>query len=87
MPAAFTARYAGAEPIARPNPITVRYDRPGQASSQPAWLAAATSVRPQPRAIEAVALVPEPVQNLQVRPEYRQSGQWRDDAPAAVTGR
>ena len=87
MPTAFTARYAGAEPIARPNPITVRYDRPGQASSQPAWLAAAISARPQSHDIEAAVPEPEPVQNLQVRPEYRQSGQWREDAPAAVTGR
>lgn len=88
MPAAFTATYAGAEPIARPNPITVRYDRGSRARDLPAWLASATTAAgPQPRGIEAPAQIPEPVQDLQVRPEYRQSGQWRDDAPAAVTGR
>ena len=87
-PAAFSARYAGAEPIARPNPITVHYNRPGQTRDLPAWLASATtSVRPQLRTVESAPHVPEPVQDLQVRPEYRQSGQWREDAPAAVTGR
>jgi spore germination cell wall hydrolase CwlJ-like protein len=86
-PAAFSARYAGVEPIARPNPITVRYDRGEPARNVPTWLAAATAPRPQPSAIETEAQMPDPVRDLQVRPEYRQSGQWRDDAPAAVTGR
>ena len=86
-PAAFTARYAGAEPIARPNPITVRYNRPASAADQPAWLATAMADRPPARVVETAVQVQEPVRDLQVRPEYRQSGQWREDAPAAVTGR
>jgi spore germination cell wall hydrolase CwlJ-like protein len=86
-PAAFTARYAGAEPIARPNPITVRYDRSARAVDQPAWLATAMTARPQPRVVDTALQVQEPVRDPQVRPEYRQSGQWREDAPAAVTGR
>lgn len=85
-PAAFSARYAGVEPIARPNPITIHYYRPAQARDLPAWIAAATA-RSQPRTAEPARYAAEPVEDLQVRPEYRQSGQWRDDAPGALTGR
>jgi hypothetical protein len=65
----------------------VHYGRRPQLANQPAWLAAATSARPQPRGFDSAARPTEPVQDLQVRPEYRQSGQWRDDAPSALTGR
>ena len=87
MPAAFTDRYAGAEPIARPNPTTVRYNRPVQARDMPGWVSAAVAAQPNSGTAAAYVPAPEPVENLQVRPEYRQSGQWRADAPSAVTGR
>jgi hypothetical protein len=93
--AAFSDRYAGAEPEPRPNPILVRYARGGEAvMTAPEWLGrappplptVAEAERPQQPAVAAAA--PEPVEeDLQVRPEYRSSGQWRDDAPAALTGR
>jgi spore germination cell wall hydrolase CwlJ-like protein len=95
-PGAFTDRYAGAEPIARPNPTTVRYGANGAATiTAPEWLAtpavaagvevASAPVRPAPS--PSLVLEPVEVENSQVRPEYRSSGQWRSDAPAALTGR
>jgi hypothetical protein len=92
-PGAFSARYAGVEPVARPNPIMVRYtpSHPGGttrmwdpapgAAPVPAVARTAPSARP--------ALVGNPirVEDAQIRPEYRQSGQWRADAPASITGR
>ena len=88
-PGAFSARYAGAEPIARPNPITVRYNRATQPRDLPAWLAAAATPGPRQQSASPVFAVPERVEaeNLQVHPEFRQSGQWRADAPSALTGR
>ncbi|WP_243406105.1 cell wall hydrolase [Sphingosinicella sp. YJ22] len=85
-PAAFTAAYAGAEPIARPNPITVRYARRGATGDLPAWLASATT-RAQTPSPAPARYATQPAEDLHVRPEFRQSGQWRDDAPGALTGR
>ncbi len=91
---AFSARYAGAEPIARANPTIVRYGANGAATiAAPEWLPAPTASTPgTPSAYAAqrpAALVPDPVEveSSQVREEYRSSGQWRSDAPAALTGR
>jgi len=94
---AFSSAYAGVEPVARPNPILVRYTGGGQAVMVPDWLA--PPVKPG-RATAAPAasrniVADEPplppaapqAEDLQVRPEYRGSGQWRSDAPAAITGR
>ncbi len=103
QPGAFSDRYAGVEPLARPNPILVRYGRDGTATmigapTVPDWLA------PTPRPAEAAGVAQaaatkaspaagaqiveaDPAEDLQVLPQYRQSGQWRDDAPAALTGR
>jgi spore germination cell wall hydrolase CwlJ-like protein len=95
-PAAFSDRYAGAEPEARPNPILVRYGRDGAASvTAPEWLvppagpapAPAAAAMPQPARASTVAEVETVVEDERVRPEYRNSGQWREDAPAALTGR
>jgi len=96
QPAAFADRHAGVEPEPKPGPILVRYAR-GGAVVVPDWLA--PTPRPgevrvdAPKATGApaeaappVVLAP-PVEDSQVRPEYRQSGQWRSDAPAALTGR
>jgi len=100
QPGAFSDRYAGVEPVARPNPILVRYSRDGTAAvpNVPDWLAPtprphaiggegrAAPTRTSPAAAAPIAEA-DPATDLQVRPEYRQSGQWRDDAPAALTGR
>jgi len=92
--AAFSTAYAGVEPIARPNPILVRYAQDGAAPVLPAWLT--PPVRPTATAPTAnivadeaplPAAAPVVVEDVQVRPEYRGSGQWRSDAPAAITGR
>jgi spore germination cell wall hydrolase CwlJ-like protein len=99
---AFSSPYAGVEPVARPNPIIVRYTGGGQATIVPEWLAppapagagaaAATTaatranrniVADEPAAPVAAAKMDDSL----VRPEFRGSGQWRTDAPAAVTGR
>ena len=96
--AAFSDRYAGAEPEPQPNPILVRYARNGTATvTAPAWLAPAAGpaapaapgfvpdAAPQARVTAPPAVMVE--EESQVRPEYRSSGQWREDAPAAITGR
>jgi hypothetical protein len=98
---AFSSPYAGVEPIARPNPILVRYARDGTATMVPAWLAppmnsAGTAAAPTQAAAnrniivedEPAAVLPAPkADDSQIRPEFRSSGQWRSDAPAALTGR
>jgi spore germination cell wall hydrolase CwlJ-like protein len=94
-PAAFSARYEGVEPIARPNPILFPRRTFAAASAEPGpptiaalpdWAQVAAAPRPAPQP----NLVPDPepvVEDLQIRPEFRNSGQWRTDAPAAITGR
>lgn len=86
--AAFSVRYAGGEPLARPNPIL--FPRAGLA--QPSYAALA-----MPAPVEARPVVPSDIaqnprwaaRNLPestIRDEYRNTGQWRDDAPASITG-
>jgi spore germination cell wall hydrolase CwlJ-like protein len=92
LPAAFSARYEGFEPIARPNPIMVRSAREAPGAALPAWLAPPVLAggRAGPSApVAAAPTVTEPVEveNVQIRPEFRNSGQWRADAPSAITGR
>jgi spore germination cell wall hydrolase CwlJ-like protein len=99
---AFSSPYAGVEPVARPNPILVRYGANGQATMVPAWLTApGTPAGSAPAAAApttanrnlvadepaAAPLAAPKVDDSQVRPEFRGSGQWRSDAPAALTGR
>jgi spore germination cell wall hydrolase CwlJ-like protein len=89
---AFSSRYAGIEPIARPNPILVRYAADSGTGAPASWIA-----QSPPTIVEAATITaprapllvqePVPVAETQIRPEYRQSGQWRTDAPAAITGR
>lgn len=100
QPGAFSDRYAGVEPIARPNPIPafMLARQNGSAgvpvsSEMPTWLqdtarrqaeARLANSAPAPEiAAPSVAITPD----SQVQPEFRQSGQWRADAPAALTGR
>jgi spore germination cell wall hydrolase CwlJ-like protein len=87
-PGAFTARYAASEPLPRPA-MTVP-----AATSLPAWAEAAAAAAPsapteRPARTTVAAAEPAPAVPLvpsTVREEYRNAGQWRSDAPAAVTG-
>jgi spore germination cell wall hydrolase CwlJ-like protein len=90
-PRAFSAPYAGVEPLARPNPIMVRAADARMAGTLPAWITApstAPNSGPGPAAAPtAIVQAPEPVEDSRIRPEYRSAGQWREDAPAAISGR
>ena len=85
----FTDAYAGSEPLPRPAAFTPRR------SALPADLAALLSApRPAARATAPPPsdIPPDPrwdsnLPDSTVREAYRQSGQWRADAPAAITGR
>jgi hypothetical protein len=87
---AFTARYAGVEPMPRSagyfpfRAPAAAIDFAGLAPTTAADIRAAATMPsdiPQDPRWRATNL-PEST----VREEYRQSGQWRDDAPAAVAG-
>jgi spore germination cell wall hydrolase CwlJ-like protein len=86
LPGAFSDAYAGLEPLARGS----SYLAP-RAQAIPAMAYAAPPMPPAPALPSdippdprwAPSNLPEPT----IREEYRQSGQWREDAPAAVTGR
>jgi spore germination cell wall hydrolase CwlJ-like protein len=88
-PSAFTAAYKGREPLPQPSMILVR---PAVASSAPAFASLPTAL-PRAAALPAPAPLPSDLAATSgapestVREEYRSSGQWRDDAPAAITGR
>ena len=85
--AAFTDAYVGVEPFPRPAFTMLR--RPsrnaGLAALTPlrATTASSTSFTAAPRADDPPS---EPAVDLNVREEYRQSGQWRTDAPEAIRG-
>lgn len=90
LPGAFTAAYRGNEPLAVPSMTLVRSiqtlptDFAALLPNSPAEVRAAPTLPsdiPQ-EARWAAANLPEST----VREEYRQSGQWRADAPAAITG-
>lgn len=87
--AAFSIRYAGGEPLARPNPIL--FPRAGLRAQMAAFLpttpvetrtavALPSDIAADPR--WAARNLPEST----IRNEYRNTGQWRADAPAAITG-
>lgn len=85
---AFSVRYAGGEPLARPNPILFP-----RAALRP-QLAALATVPMEARAAPALPsdIAQDPrwaARNLPestIRDEFRNTGQWRADAPASVTG-
>ncbi|MGQ0659533.1 cell wall hydrolase [Sphingosinicella sp.] len=85
---AFSVRYAGGEPLARPNPILFP-----RAALQTRLAALIPVARAETRAPVPSDIAPNPrwtVQNLPestIREEFRNTGQWRDDAPGAITGR
>ena len=94
-PGAFADAYAGSEPL--PRPSFYMAGRRGGAGGMPGDVPA-YAPPPTAAAYRAAGPVPSDIpqdprwaaSNLPestVREEYRQSGQWRDDAPAAVTGR
>jgi Cell Wall Hydrolase len=88
--AAFSDRYAGVEPLARANAGFAGVTRAAGLQGPGIEWTGGTTYAAAARGLSATVDVPEPVAaaaDLQVRPEYRQSGQWRDDAPAAITGR
>jgi len=87
---AFRDSYAGAEPLARPNPIL--FPRAGAMQTRFDAFAPAT-----PAQVRAAVAMPSDIPanprwsatNLPestIREEYRNSGQWRADAPAGLTG-
>ncbi|HWT13984.1 MAG TPA: cell wall hydrolase [Allosphingosinicella sp.] len=89
---AFNARYAGAEPLPRPSMTLVRRAAvplaleallapPASAAELRAAVALPSDIPQDPR------WTPSNLPESTVREEYRHSGQWREDAPAAITGR
>jgi len=89
-PGAFGDAYAGSEPLARPAMTLMR-----QAAAQDVPALAGEPVRvqlgrPAPPPSDIAQDPRWTASNLPdsgIREEHAQSGQWRDDAPAAVTGR
>jgi spore germination cell wall hydrolase CwlJ-like protein len=89
-PGAFAARYAGTEPLPRPA-IRMVAAQPAFAPDMAAFTVAdarPAAAPPPPSDIAQDARwtagnLPEST----IREEYRQSGQWRADAPAGVAGR
>ncbi|HEX8641932.1 MAG TPA: cell wall hydrolase [Allosphingosinicella sp.] len=89
---AFTDVYAGTEPFPRPSMTLVR--RPAVPAAIQALLAAPATPAELRSAVRLPSDIPQDPRweaaNLPestIREEYRNSGQWRDDAPAAITGR
>ena len=86
---AFTDPYTGVEPFPRPSFTMLRRPRPGTGLAGLAGLTRTGSgeARTTGDALPATTWqAPDPAEAM-VREEYRQSGQWRDDAPASITGR
>ncbi len=86
---AFAARYTGSEPL--PRPTAILFPRRGLAGLSAATISSSSDVLP---ANEAHASAPPYLQTpaaaeppSTIREEYRHSGQWRADAPAAIAGR
>jgi hypothetical protein len=91
-PAAFNAAYSGVEPLPRPAMTMMR--RAPVTADLAALLAAPRSAAELRAAVTVPSDIPQDPRwvagNLPestVREEYRQSGQWRADAPASMTGR
>jgi hypothetical protein len=93
-PGAFVNAYAGSEPLPRPAMTLIRQaslqDVPALAGGQLRIDPATAPGRPTPPPSDIAQDPRWAASNLpdsNVREEHAQSGQWRDDAPAAVTGR
>ena len=94
-PGAFSDAYAGAEPVVRGSAYMARASRGGAIpavayTDAPAFTPAAVSEQrtaPVPSDIPQDARwAPNNLPASGVREEFQQSGQWRSDAPASVTG-
>jgi spore germination cell wall hydrolase CwlJ-like protein len=87
-PGAFSDAYAGGEPVVRGSSYMARSSAaiPAVANAQP-WAAPAAAA-PVPSDIpQDRRWSPSNLPASTIREEYSQSGQWRADAPGAVTGR
>jgi len=91
-PGAFGDAYAGSEPV--PHPVTIFPARQAARSALPSLADEGTSFRVRAASAPPPSDIPQDTRwaasNLpqsSVREEHSQSGQWRSDAPAAVTGR
>jgi hypothetical protein len=91
LPSAFRDAYAGREPVPHPTQI---FFRTALLTPSPDFAALTPAT---PAAVRATATLPSDIPQQQrwtaanlpestVREEYRQSGQWRADAPTAITG-
>jgi hypothetical protein len=89
-PGAFSDAYAGAEPTVRGSSYMARSNLaaiPAVASAQP-WAAPAAAPAPIPSDIpQDTRWAPTNLPASTIREEFRQSGQWRADAPGGVAGR
>jgi spore germination cell wall hydrolase CwlJ-like protein len=84
---AFTAAYSGTEPLPRPSMLLPRpAATAGLAPLVQAARSSGSAANWSPVAVPATVTDTMPAPST-VRDEYRHSGQWREDAPAAVTGR
>ena len=81
----FTVAYAGHEPMPRPAAFTPRRTD-GQAGLAPLFAATAPAAPAPVRSIPTALADAAPTPVSTIRPEYQNSGQWRADAPAAITG-
>jgi hypothetical protein len=94
-PGSFSNAYAGSEPVVRGSSYMARASRGGAipaVAASPAFTA--TSYQPAPVAAPVHSDIPQDprwaASNLPasgIREEHAQSGQWRTDAPGAITGR
>ena len=87
---AFTDAYAGVEPFPRPAFTMLRRPRPTTGLAGLTGWTPTASHRPRhdgagTAAAAAREIEADPAEAM-VREEYRHSGQWRADAPAAITG-
>ena len=83
---AFNAAYSGSEPLPRPSMTLLR--RSDIAAILPAALRlpGIDSGSLAPAATQTASAPANDIPASTVREEFRESGQWRTDAPAAITG-
>jgi len=90
LSSAFNAPYTGSEPVPRPAAYLPfhRATPAGPAAFAPTGAAETRAAVALPSDIpQEQRWVPENLPDSTIREEYRQSGQWREDAPGSMTGR
>lgn len=89
-PGAFSDAYAGGEPVVRGSSYMARSNNaaaiPAMATAQP-WAAPARPVPVPSDIAQDTRWTPTNLPASTIREEYRESGQWRADAPGGVAGR